>query len=148
MSPELMGIHHLKFAVQDLDRAEAFYSAVLDAKRIPDADHIDDNGHLYAIILDVPGLGTLLELRLNAAAAAQQAGFDPVTIAVSDLAQLDAWGAKLDALNVRRSPVLTGIRAWLVVFEDPDRRRIRLYTLQQHGPDVPPSAGDPWLSES
>jgi catechol 2,3-dioxygenase-like lactoylglutathione lyase family enzyme len=62
----LMGIHHIKFAVTDLDRLLRFYEGFLGAKRIAEADHRrSDDGSLYAYILEVPGLGCALELRLN-----------------------------------------------------------------------------------
>jgi catechol 2,3-dioxygenase-like lactoylglutathione lyase family enzyme len=34
-----MGIHHIKFAVTDLDRSPRFYEGFLGAKRIAEADH-------------------------------------------------------------------------------------------------------------
>jgi catechol 2,3-dioxygenase-like lactoylglutathione lyase family enzyme len=62
----LIGIHHIKFVVTDLDRSLHFYEAFLGAKRVAEADHRrTDDGSLYAYILEVPGLGCAIELRLN-----------------------------------------------------------------------------------
>lgn len=35
--------------------------------------------------------------------------------------------------------------AWLIVFNDPDGLRLRLYTLATHGPDLKPDEDSPWL---
>jgi catechol 2,3-dioxygenase-like lactoylglutathione lyase family enzyme len=78
--PALAGIHHVKLPVADLQRSLRFYEVVLGAERIPEADHHrESDGALYGLILRVPGLGALLELRLNPDAAARQRGFDPFT---------------------------------------------------------------------
>lgn len=131
--PTLAGIHHLKLPVTDLDASQTFYERVLGAERIAEADHRDTSGHLYAVICSVPGLGTLLELRLDAVAAVRQAGFDPVTLAVEDRTELDAWIRRLDVLGVPHSGRLVGIQAWLTVFDDPDHHRLRLYTSSGTG---------------
>ena len=140
------GLHHLKLPVADLHRALGFYERVLGARRIPGADHHRaDDGALYAMILQVPGLGALLELRLNAGQAECQRGFDPFTIAVPDRACLQRWDAFLTAAGVPHSPVLTAIQAWVLVVEDPDLHRFRLYTRETHGADLEPDETDPWL---
>jgi hypothetical protein len=35
---------------------------------------------------------------------------------------------------------------WLVVIEDPDGRRIRLYTRQTHGPELKVDWISPWIN--
>ncbi|KMO10279.1 VOC family protein [Methylobacterium platani] len=145
-TPILHGIHHLKFPVADLDRSLTFYTRALNARRIETWDHRHADGTLYAVILDVPGLGPYLELRLDPIQAARQAGFDPVTLAVRDQSALDGWIAHLDAAGIAHSPILVAIQAWLVVFADPDGRRLRLYTQETHGPELPPNEASPWLA--
>ena len=142
--PPLQGIHHVKLAVSDLAASLAFYERAFAARRIPEFDHHDEQGAVYAHILAVPGLGTYLELRLHPDHAARHRGFDPITLAVADRAALEAWDDHLTAAGVPHSPVLTAIQAWLIVVADPDDNRLRLYTLQTHGPELPPSH-DPWL---
>ena len=145
--PELRGVHHLKLPVADIDRSLAFYERVFGARRIPEADHRRaDDGSLYAYILTVPGLGTFLELRLNPDRAGRHAGFNPFVLSVTDRASLDAWSAHLDALEIPHSPVITAIQAWLIVLEDPDGHRLRLYTDEKHGPELPPDEGNAWLN--
>jgi catechol 2,3-dioxygenase-like lactoylglutathione lyase family enzyme len=143
--PPLRGIHHIKLPVSDLDRSEAFYTIVFDAKRNKAWDHKHADGSCYAYILEVPDLGTLLELRLYPEQAEKDRGIDPLTLAVDDRAALDAWAKHLDAAGVQHSTVLTAIQAWVLLFEDPDARRLRLCTLVTHGPEIKPDANSPWL---
>src|ERR1700678_1290969 len=76
-TPRLAGIHHIKFPVSDLARSQRFYEMALNAKRVHQFDHRrPGDGTLFGIVMDIPGLGTFLELRLNPHQAAAQAGFD------------------------------------------------------------------------
>jgi catechol 2,3-dioxygenase-like lactoylglutathione lyase family enzyme len=143
--PNIVGIHHLKIPVSDLDKSRIFYEKALGATRKEALDHRHASGELFAYIMDVPNLGTELELRLNAGAAQAMRGFDPVTLAVKGRSDLDEWIAHLSANEVRNSGMMVGYIGWLVAFEDPDGIRIRLYSLESHGPEVTPSTNPDWL---
>ena len=144
--PPLQGIHHLKLPVSDLDASLAFYERAFGARRIPEADHRrGSDGSLYAYILAVPGLGTALELRLDPHRAERHRHFDPVTIAVRDRATLAAWDEYLTSQGIVHSEVITAIQAWLIVVPDPDGHRLRLYTLETHGPELTPDEDNPWV---
>ena len=137
--PALLGVHHLKLPVSDLARSLQFYERVFGATRIPEADHRrHSDGTLYAHILIVPGLGTLLELRLHPSRALAHSGFNPIVLSVADRSALAAWVDRLDAVGAPHSPIITAIQAWLVVIEDPDGHHLRLYTDEKHGPEIPP----------
>ena len=123
-----------------------FYEELFRAERIPALDHKHPDGSIYAHILEVPGLGTRIELRLNATQADQQREFDPVTIAVDDRQALEEWSKRLDELQIDHSGTIVSIEAWLLVFHDPDQRRLRFYTLESHGPEVRPEPDNPWVS--
>jgi len=145
-TPLLEGIHHLKIAVSDLVRSLAFYEKVFDAKRIPEADHRSQrDGKLYAYILEVPNLGTKLELRLNPSQAEKHRLFDPFTIGVEDRKILDQWIKFLDERKIPHSPIIVGLQAWLIVLEDPDQNRLRLYTLETHGSELKADEENSWL---
>jgi catechol 2,3-dioxygenase-like lactoylglutathione lyase family enzyme len=145
--PPLIGIHHIKIPVSDLDRSLRFYETAFGATRIPQWDHRSEHdGTLYAYILDFPGLGCKVELRLNPRAARRLKYFDTVTIAVKDRATLALWATHLAEKAIPHSPVITAIQAWLIVVEGPDHYRLRLYTLETHGPEVEPDEDNPWLS--
>jgi catechol 2,3-dioxygenase-like lactoylglutathione lyase family enzyme len=146
--PAIKGFHHVKLAVSDLGRSLAFYEDFLGAERIPEADHRKEaDGKLYGYIVDVPGLGTKLELRLNAEQAEKHRRFDQFTIAVKDRHALSEWGSYLDHRNIKHSPVISAIQAWLIVVEDPDGNRWRLYTLEKHGPEIKPDEDNVWLQD-
>ena len=146
-TPVHQGIHHVKLPVTDLERSTRWYGEVLGAHRLTELDHRRPDGTLFAVILDVPGLGTRLELRLDPATAAALNGYDFLTLAVADRAAVDTWIAHLDALGVHHSPPVVALVGWLLVVPDPDGLRLRLYTTQPHGLEPARVEFDsPWLS--
>ena len=146
--PTIKGLHHVKLAVADLTRSLAFYERFLGAERIPEADHHKQaTGELYGYILKVPELGTMLELRLNPNQAEKHRHFDQFTVAVEDRDALGAWASYLDQHCMRHSPMIPAIQAWLIVVEDPDGNRWRLYTLEKHGPEIKPDEDNVWLQD-
>lgn len=141
------GIHHLKLPVTDLDRSIRWYTEVLGARRLAARDHRRPDGTLFAVILDIPGLGTYLELRLDPDTARALRQYDFITLAVADLAALDRWLAHLDELGVDHSPKIVAIEGWLLIAVDPDGLRLRFYTTQHHGLDATQiDFGSSWLS--
>jgi catechol 2,3-dioxygenase-like lactoylglutathione lyase family enzyme len=145
-TPRLAGIHHIKFPVSDLARSQRFYEMALSAKRVHQFDHRrPGDGTLFGIVMDIPGLGTFLELRLNPQQAAAQAGFDPITLAVEGRRDLDVWATHLDGFAIAHSPVLAGLAGWTMVTEDPDGLRIKYYTMETHGPEIPITWDERWL---
>jgi len=144
--PPLRGIHDLKFAVSDLDESLRFYQRALGAQHLPELDHARDDGTSFAVVVEVPGLGTVLQLRLDPERAARQAMFDPLGIALDDRAALKRWDATLTERGVLHSPILDAVSGWLIVIQDPDGNRIRLYTLESHGAEVKPDTNSPWLA--
>lgn len=143
--PVVEGIHHLKFAVTDPDRSLAFYEAVFGAQRMPAADHRHADGRIYAYICDMPGFGTKLDLRQSAGHAGNALHFDPVTLNIADRTALADWIEHLDRLDVRHSGEIITALAFMLVIEDPDGRRIRLYTREKHGPELPGDKTNPWM---
>jgi len=132
--PELAGIHHVKMPVTDLDRSRAWYGRVLGFKvthEFPDAD-----GVVRGVAGEVPGLGdSMLCLRVNSEAAQGCQGFDPVSFAVPDRVDIEAWAAHLDTLGIPHSPVIEASIGWLLVFNDPDGLDLHLYSWAAHGVD-------------
>jgi len=143
--PPLDGLHHLKFAVSDVTASLKFYEDVFGARRIARADHVDAAGRVYAYYCDVPGLGTQLDLRLSDSHAQAARGFDPVTLNIADRAALRQWIAHCDRLGVRHSGEIITALAFMLVIEDPDGRRIRLYTVEKHGTELPGMKDHPWM---
>ncbi|MEU4518733.1 VOC family protein [Amycolatopsis sp. NPDC024027] len=125
MTAKIEGFHHVKFPVRDLARSRAWYERVLGldvTHEFPDAD---------GVVRGVAGTidGVPVALRVQEAAAAGLAGFDPVCFSIADRAAADAWIARLDELGVEHPPLFEATTGWMVRFNDPDGTEIRLYSL-------------------
>ncbi|GGF22524.1 hypothetical protein [Subtercola lobariae] len=72
-------------------------------------------GTVFAYIVKVPGLDTLVELRQAPAVAARQSGFDPIVFAAETVADLGAWQRHFDANHIAHSGVLRGTLGWLLI---------------------------------
>ena len=150
-APPLLGLHHLKLPVTDLDASIDWYRRVFDAEHLSQFDHVDGSGVRYAVILAVPGLPTPVELRWAPSVAGAIAGYDPIDLAVDSVEALQAWVRHLDDLDVDHSAVITGGAGHLMVLADPDGIYIRIAEVPAGGvaditmPDGDPEPEDPWL---
>ncbi|MBN8829926.1 MAG: VOC family protein [Sphingomonadales bacterium] len=135
----------LKFAVSDCDKSLDFYEKVFFAQRLPQADHRDADGNIYAYVCQMPGLGTLLDLRLLPTHAAAARKMDVISLAVESRDNLEAWVKHLDAVGARHSGIIPTRLSFCVVIEDPDGRYIKLFARQGHGPEIPGDMQNPWL---
>jgi catechol 2,3-dioxygenase-like lactoylglutathione lyase family enzyme len=139
-------IHHLKFPVADVDTSVAFYEKVFGAQELTNLTHKDDKtGDVYARVVQIPGFQPMVELWINSAAAKAQAGYDFLTLAVKNRDALNSWSKYLDDLGIEHSGILTAIDSWLLVFEDPDGHRMRLYSLEDHAITHDVSTDKRWL---
>lgn len=90
--PQVLGIHHWKFAVSNLSLSLAWYERVLGAHRINSLDHFRSDGSRFAVICEMKDWGgVFLELRENAVKALDDRGWDPVTLAVRKKRDLEGW---------------------------------------------------------
>ena len=126
------GVHHVTFAVVDLDESSRWWERVFGATRRPELDHASPEGAVYAHVVLVPGLGAPVQLRLDPAAARATAGADVVSLAVPTERDLHDWARRFDDLGVEHSPVLRGFSGWLMVARGPDGASIRLYSRESH----------------
>ncbi|MGI8680409.1 MAG: VOC family protein [Jatrophihabitans sp.] len=124
----LSGVHHVSFAVSDLNASIEWFTRCLGAQQVDRLGHHDADGKVFAVVMTLPGDGPTIQLRLDPAAARGTAGFDPVTFAVRDRADLDRWAEHLDAQDVAHSPVLTKRIGEAVELQSPDGVVLRLYT--------------------
>jgi catechol 2,3-dioxygenase-like lactoylglutathione lyase family enzyme len=150
-APPLLGLHHFKLPVSDLDASIDWYGKVFAAEYLLQFDHVDSGGVRYAVVLDVPGLPAPVELRWAPMAAGAIRGYDPIDLAVDSVGALNAWLAHLDSLGVEHSPVITGGAGHLMVLADPDGIFIRIAEIPVGGvadiqmPDGDPEPDDLWL---
>lgn len=139
MQPQIVGIHHVKFPVADLAASRHWYERVFGLTAQMEFRD-DDDGPPMGVVF-APVNGVCICLRQNPTAAAGIAGFDPVSLAVSDRADLEVWAAHLESLGVEHSPIIDATIGWMIVFHDPDGTEHHLYTLAAHGIDHGNHAG-------
>ncbi|MCJ1322827.1 hypothetical protein MMC15_008177 [Xylographa vitiligo] len=144
--PRLAGLHQLSFPVSNLDVSLAWYASVLSASHLLALDQYTARGQRCAAQLSMAALGqACLELRLDHAQAKHAGGSESVTWAVKSRAELQAWIEWLDVKGVKRSKIFTGAVGWLLVFEDPDGRFLRLHTQESHEVTMEVDRDDYWL---
>ncbi|CAM6113161.1 unnamed protein product [Calypogeia fissa] len=128
MPQSFSGVNHLKLPAHSIRKTHDFYTRVFPFKPIPQFDHFTPDHKLFAkMISHEHSTKLLVEIRYAPAQAAAQKGWDPITWGVGTRKDLEDWAEWLDANGVRRSPILTGIKGWIMGCEDPDGRIVRLY---------------------
>lgn len=128
--PTITGLHHVAILVPDLDAATAWFERVLGARRLSAVDHRDAIG-IFAIILEIPGMPGVLQLRRSDAALPE--GYDPLTLEVADDAALQDWATHLEALGVSHSGILAKRTGSAVELPAPGGGILRFYTAPVGG---------------
>jgi catechol 2,3-dioxygenase-like lactoylglutathione lyase family enzyme len=132
--PELAGIHHVKFAVSDIERSVAWYERVFGFKVT--MEFKDDQGIVRGSVGQLAGLDrTLLAFRENKELSEAVTGFDPVSFAVEDRADVEAWVAHLDEQGVENSGLRIAAIGYIVFFHDPDGIKLHVYSYSTPRPD-------------
>ena len=126
--PQLAGIHHVKLPVADPGTSREWYRRVLGFEQ--EIEFVEE-GRLMGVALIDPASGLRFAVRREPERAAALARFDPVALAVTTRAGLEAWVARLDELGVGHTPIVNGHIGWVLGFWDPDGIEIRLYTLER-----------------
>lgn len=130
----MTAIHHVAINVHDLERAERWYTEVLDFRRLgPFAGEGFQRmlvRHPSGIVL---GLTKHDDPEADTQFSERRTGLDHVAFQVADRDQLEAWIARFDGLGVAHSEIkqtpLTG--SFLVAFRDPDGIQLELYAPGQ-----------------
>jgi catechol 2,3-dioxygenase-like lactoylglutathione lyase family enzyme len=125
--PVVCGVHHVKLPVCDPATSRDWYVRVLGFEQ--EIEFVED-GVLMGVALHDPRSGVRFAVRRAPEQAEALRGFDPVALAVTTRAELDAWVEHLDAEGIEHSPVMNGHIGWVVGVHDPDGIEVRLYTLE------------------
>lgn len=125
--PRIHGIHHVTLTVTDVGVATEWFDHVLGFKLLTRLEH---NGLDKAISKRGPMMVTFINhgTATSGSFDERRVGLDHLSFAVTD-AELEAWGARLDELEVTRSPVAEGLKGRLISFRGPDDIALEFYTL-------------------
>ncbi|KAL6826708.1 hypothetical protein J3E69DRAFT_244493 [Trichoderma sp. SZMC 28015] len=146
MPRSFRGINHLKLACFSVQKTHDFYTKVFPFTPQPRWDHFTPDHKLFAKMFRYEPTGLIVEVRYEPAQAEAQRGWDPVTYGVATRKDLDEWAAWLDSMNVKRSPIFMGIKAWVLACEDPDGKIVRLYVEdEEHEWTDKPDQDEYWL---
>lgn len=128
--PSIIGVHHVKFPVSNLQQSRDWYERVLGLQVL--VDFPDEDGVVRGLAGLLPGPPPVaVALREHPTAAAGAAGFDPVSFAVANRNAAMAWAEHLDHLGVEHSDVTEGTLGWALDIPDPDGIIIRLYSADR-----------------
>ena len=130
MPGEILGLHHVKVAVTDLERSRAWYERVFDLE--PILEWPDSQGVVRGVRYRAKG-GFALALREEPAIARATVGYDPFAILVKGRGDVESWASRLDGLGIAHSPVTAGALGWLLWFDDPDGLQLKIYSEDSHG---------------
>jgi uncharacterized protein GlcG (DUF336 family) len=119
--------------VGDVDGATTWFETALDAHRLPELDHYDENGGRFAVILRVPGLAPFIQLR-----SPDGPSVSSIDLGVPTREDLSAWIAHFDGLGVEHSDIAAARAGHTVTFRVPGGPALRLYA---HSAEPLPAKG-------
>ena len=133
--PELTGVQHVALTVSDACSSAGWYARTLGLRVV--AEFAEDGGDRYKIILADPAGRLTVGLVEHRGAAAERfderrPGLDHLAFTVAGRAELDAWAARLDALQVPYSPIAAARldpRNAVLVLRDPDNVQLELFAI-------------------
>lgn len=140
------GVNHVKLAVHSIQRSLHFYTNVLPFTHLKQFDHFTPEHKLFGSMFIYEPTKFLMEVRYHPEQAEAQKGWDPVTFGVGTRKDLEEWSSWFDECGVVHSPILVGIKGWLMCAEDPDGKIVRLYVEdEEHEWTDHPDISEKWL---
>jgi len=124
-------VSHIDLSVSDLERSEAWYSALLDAACV--LSGTNDTYKFTYRYLKTPG-GTLIGLIQHAEQdgspfTPRRVGLDHLSFAVDDTGELGDRERHLDALGIPHSGIVNQPTGNAIAFRDPDGIQLEFYHL-------------------
>lgn len=86
-----LGINHIKLPSTDILRTYDFYTSIFPFKKVPEYEHYNANGGLFAVMFRHEPTALIVEIRKNTAQAQAQVGWDPIIWGVSTRKDLEEW---------------------------------------------------------
>lgn len=129
-SPTLTGLHHVTFAVTDLDKAVTWFETAFGARRLAANDHHDEDGVRFAVVLSLPGVASPVLLHRSA----DIPEVSHVGLGVAGRAELARWAAHFDQHGVTHSEVMLGRGGHVMTCAIPGGSTLVLFADQVHEP--------------
>jgi hypothetical protein len=142
------GVDHLKLASFSIEKTHEFYTKILPFTSQPQWDHFTPEHKLFAKIVKHESTNLILEIRYEPTQAEAQRGWDPITWGVGCRKDLEEWERWLDFWKVKHSRILVGIKSWVMAFEYPDGKFVRLFVQDdEHELTDHPDRDQYWLGK-
>jgi len=125
--PSMTGVHHFVVTVRDLEASVSWYERVLGLTKVMEGEH--EGVHL--IVLMHPQSTLLVGVQTHDANPGEsfsetRTGLDHISFGVTTRAELEAWEARFDHLDVPHSPIADTPYGPVLVFRDPDDIQLEL----------------------
>ena len=122
-TPEILGIAHVELSVTDLDRSVRWYVDLLGARDVFRARN--DEGGFSACAIFEPRSKLVLaftqhDAREDDRFTPRRPGLDHLSFRVADRAALEAWQARLEALDIPHDGIKDEGYQEALTFRDPD----------------------------
>jgi len=113
-------IGHVALTVRDLDRSVPWYAELFDAEPVLDEDTGPFRHVVWVVGGTMFGLHQFPDTDTAVAFSERRAGLDHVSFAVSDRAELQVWGKRLDQLGIPHGDIKDAGYGSGLSFRDPD----------------------------
>jgi catechol 2,3-dioxygenase-like lactoylglutathione lyase family enzyme len=129
----ITGISHIDLTVTDLDTSEAWYSELLDMKRVldgrNDAEHFDARYLVHADTMLI--LGLVQHDGTNGAPFDERrVGLDHLSLNVASRPELDAWQERVAERAIQYTPIVESEMWDVLVVRDPDNIQLEFFYMK------------------
>jgi glyoxylase I family protein len=123
----LPAITHVAVTVTDLERSEAWYTALLGVSPALDEDTGPFRHIVYPVGGTLLGLHGFPELASSEPFDARRPGLDHISFGCADRDELVAWAARLDELGIEHGGIVDAGYGSGLSFRDPDNIALELF---------------------